>query len=387
MLPDPQASLCAQPQGDDPINTFLLHPVSTFRISGDGQILAANLAAETLCTLPRNSMEGRDVKHIIRLADAQLWRVLDDPEKTISAYGVTLSAGRSAATQADIRLSDALSIGESVVRILAISPISPIADRMQLQSGSRGKSAAAAAAMLAHEIKNPLSGIKGAAQLLERTVSEDAARFTRLICSEVDRIAALIDRMQDLSRESVREKTAQNLYPALFQARDIAVAGFARPILVEEDYDPSLPDVLIDHDAMVQILLNLLKNASEALADTPHPRIRISTAFRHGLSYAATQGSVPVPLPIEVRISDTGPGVPAALVDDMFNPFVTGKRIDVAHSAQNVPYAPSDPSSGHGLGLALVDKLVRDLGGLVRYRRDGMPLMTHFEIHLPIEKG
>jgi two-component system, NtrC family, nitrogen regulation sensor histidine kinase GlnL len=379
MPPEPLHAGSDQPENMG-LDWLHMHPVPSFVIDYTGNITAANLAAETLCTMPRSGILGRPVRDVIRFADMQMWRLLDDPEKSVAAYAVTLSAGRSASTQADIRISEIVGEACNAERLLAIHPISPIAHSVHAIRGTPGKSGAAAAALLAHEIKNPLSGIKGAAQLLERSGGSDASRFTQLICSEVDRIAALIDRMQDLSREQALHTQPQNLYPAIFQARDSAQAGFAQGIMIEEDYDPSIPDVWIDHDSMVQMILNLLKNAAEALVATPNPCIRISTAYRHGLSYSAVEGANPVPLPVELTISDNGPGVPSALVDDMFTPFVTGAKLmsSVGHKI-TVP-------GGQGLGLALVEKLVRDMGGLVRYRRGTSPALTHFDIHLPIAK-
>ncbi len=349
-----------------------LHPVASFVINGSGQILAVSQTAESLCNLPHAAMEGRPIADVVRLAEPGLWRKLNDPAKSIAAYAVALSPGRAATTAADIMISDALNSAGNAgnesagVRIVAIHPRSPMTEPIIAGRSVAAKPAAAASAMLAHEIKNPLSGIKGAAQLLRRNAGKQDQGLTALICEEVDRIAALIDRMQDLSRASGLKRRAQNIYPALFQARDIARAGFAADIRIEEDYDPSLPDVLIDHDAIVQILLNLIKNAAEALAGTSDPMIRISTAYRHGLSYSAVEGAQPVPLPIELRVSDNGPGVPPQLLDAIFSPFVSGRN------------------EGQGLGLALVEKLVRDHGGLIRHRRGGRTLLTHFEIHLPV---
>jgi two-component system, NtrC family, nitrogen regulation sensor histidine kinase GlnL len=358
------------------IDWLMLHPVPTLRINKAGYIISANLAAETLCNMPLAVIIEQSLPKIIRLADQQLWRAFEDPEKNISAFSVILTPGRGSSTKADMRMSEAFSLQADITkdsakpeRLLSISPLSLIADPLQLRSNGTSQSARAAAAMLAHEIKNPLAGIKGAAQLLERQSSNTAKRFTNLIVTEADRIAHLIDRMQDLSQETAPVLRRQNLYPALFQARDSAVAGFAASIQIDEEYDPSLPDVMIDHDAIVQIILNLMKNAVQALHASPNPCIRISTAFRHGLSYTSVPGATPVPLPIEICISDNGPGVAPALVDEIFNPFVTG------HTA------------GQGLGLALVDKLVRDTGGLVRHRRDEHAGLTHFEVHLPIAKG
>jgi two-component system nitrogen regulation sensor histidine kinase GlnL len=223
------------------------------------------------------------------------------------------------------------------------------------------RSAVGAAAMLAHEIKNPLSGIRGAAQLIED--GAEAGELTRLIVSEVDRIAALIDRMEDFTDTRPLEVEPLNIYPLLTHVRDVARAGFARGITFEERFDPSLPDVLGSRDALLQVLLNLLKNAAEVLIGTTDRRITLSTAYRHGMS-VGTPGGPRRALPIEICVIDTGPGAPEDIAEHLFDPFVSGRP------------------EGKGLGLALVDKLVRDMGGMVQYSREGSPEQTVFRILL-----
>ncbi len=224
--------------------------------------------------------------------------------------------------------------------------------------GASARAASGAAAMLAHEIKNPLSGIRGAAQLL------GAGELTTLIVTEVDRIAALIDRMQDFSDTRPLEVSPENIYPLIGHARRLALAGFARGVAIEERFDPSLPPAAINRDALLQILINLLKNAREAARLERNPRILITTAYRHGMS-VATPGKPRVPLPIEICVIDNGPGAPADIVDHLFDPFVSGRP------------------EGQGLGLALVDKLMRDMGGIVQYAREGSPEMTILRLLLP----
>lgn len=224
--------------------------------------------------------------------------------------------------------------------------------------GASARAASGAAAMLAHEIKNPLSGIRGAAQLL------GAGELTTLIVTEVDRIAALIDRMQDFSDTRPLEVAPENIYPLIGHARRLALAGFARGVAIEERFDPSLPPAAINRDALLQILINLLKNAREAARLERNPRILITTAYRHGMSVAAP-GKPRVPLPIEICVIDNGPGAPADIVDHLFDPFVSGRP------------------EGQGLGLALVDKLMRDMGGIVQYAREGSPEMTILRLLLP----
>lgn len=221
------------------------------------------------------------------------------------------------------------------------------------------RAAVGAAAMLAHEIRNPLSGIRGAAQLL------GAGELTQLIVTEVDRIAGLIDRMQEFGDTRPLPLAAENIYPLLGHARGVAIAGFARGVRIDERYDPSLPPARINRDALTQVMINLLKNAREAVRNERSPRITITTAYRHGFTRAAGQGQPRLPLPIEICVIDNGPGAPADIAEHLFDPFISGRP------------------EGQGLGLALVDKLVRDMGGIVQYSREGTPVATVLRLLLP----
>jgi two-component system nitrogen regulation sensor histidine kinase GlnL len=225
--------------------------------------------------------------------------------------------------------------------------------------------------MLAHEIKNPLSGIRGAAQLLEVDATDDMRLLTGLIRDEVDRIAALIDRMQHFTSNQPLICKAENIYPLLDHAINLALAGFARGRAIFRHYDPSLPFASVNGDALVQIMLNLIKNAVEATETVPEARrdIVVSTAFRHGISLMSERGKQNAPLQVEVQVIDHGPGVPDSIRDVLFNPFISDKR------------------SGQGLGLALVDKLVRDMNGLVQYERDAAEDRTIFRLLLPMGVG
>jgi two-component system nitrogen regulation sensor histidine kinase GlnL len=213
--------------------------------------------------------------------------------------------------------------------------------------------------MLAHEIRNPLSGIRGAAQLL------GPGELTQLIVTEVDRIAALIDRMQDFGDTRPLPTGPENIYPLLDHARSLALAGFARGVTIEERFDPSLPFAQVNRDALLQILINLLKNACEAAAATRQPRLVLTTAYRHGVATVAAPGRPRVALPIEICVIDNGPGAPDDIADHLFDPFVSSRP------------------EGQGLGLALVDKLMRDMGGIVQYAREGTPPMTVLRLLLP----
>jgi len=219
--------------------------------------------------------------------------------------------------------------------------------------------------VLAHEIKNPLAGIRGAAQLLGRKLEGADLALTGLIADEVDRIAKLIDQMQSLSRRTPQELGPCNLHEAVRRACAVIDAGGTAPTIIEE-FDPSLPPVLGNVDALVQVLLNLLANAADACRTMPQPRITVRTRFASGLQLHPGSEGLPVRLPIELRVSDNGPGIDLALRDHVFEPFVTSKK------------------SGQGLGLALVRRLVRDMNGRVGHDRDEVTGLTHFRIHLPM---
>jgi two-component system nitrogen regulation sensor histidine kinase GlnL len=204
------------------------------------------------------------------------------------------------------------------------------------------------AATLAHEVRNPLSGIRGAAQLLESVVPEDDRALTRLICDEADRVCALVDRMEDFGDPSSLERRPVNIHQVLEHVRRIAAAGFARRIRFAELYDPSLPHVEGDRDRLVQVFLNLVKNAAEAVP-AQGGQITIVTQYQHGLRVAVGNSRERLELPITVEIRDNGSGVPADVLDHVFEPFVTTKR------------------DGKGLGLPLVAKIVADHQGAVSY--------------------
>ena len=323
----------------------------------------ANVRAESLLNMARSAIIGSNVANTIRIADTAGRPNFWDTDKPLSAYDIRVHAGRQAAMEVDLMISPiADHEGWRVVALHAHSQAQQIAHRRAM-GGTR--SAMGAAAILAHEIKNPLSGIRGAAQLLEASVDDRSSALTQLICNEVDRIAALIDRMQDFTTEQPLLCKAENIYPLLDRAVELAAAGFARNIKLVRQYDPSLPFAEINGDAFVQIMLNLIKNAAEALENVNKGEIQITTAYRHGVS-VRIEGRGNASLPIEIQISDNGPGVPDHIHEHLFNPFISSKR------------------DGQGLGLALVDKLVRDMNGLVQYTRDPDYKRSIFRILLPM---
>ncbi|MAW98733.1 MAG: two-component sensor histidine kinase [Sphingomonas sp.] len=339
---------------------FASLPVAALLIDPDECVARANAAAEHLLNQSERAMKGQ-----------RLDRLIEPP----SGYADRRPGLGFAAFDADIRIRRGADIRADFVegfvadrpewRIVTLHH-APAGRRMGygIDRSAGARAAIGAAAMLAHEIKNPLSGIRGAAQLLAAGVDQPE-ELTSLITAEVDRVAALIDRMEDFTDTRPLELRAQSIYPLLAHARSLAEAGFASDIEIVEDYDPSLPPALLDRDAFLQVVLNLIKNAAEALDGVSDPRITISTAFRHGMSVSVGPGHPRRPLPIEITISDNGPGAPADIAEHLFEPFVSGKP------------------EGKGLGLPLVDKLIRDMGGIVHYQREPTdPPTTEFHIFL-----
>ncbi|WP_242115476.1 two-component system sensor histidine kinase NtrB [Sphingomonas lacusdianchii] len=329
-------------------------PVAALVLDEAGCVTHANGAAELLLNLSDRAMRGLSLEQIISLPPGYAEQ---RDGRAFASYDCELQLKRGGRLRVDFH--DSPAAHGSAWRIVMLYGLRG-GHAMPQAAGARA--AIGAAAMLGHEIKNPLSGIRGAAQLLSGDV-DDRPVLTDLIIAEVDRIAALIDRMQDFTDDRPRELVTQNIYPVLAHAVQLASAGFARGVTIEERFDPSLPPVRIDRDAFVQVMVNLLKNAAEALEKVDTPRIILGTAYRHGMSHAMGSGRRAVP--IELTVTDNGPGAPADIAGHLFEPFVSGKR------------------EGRGFGLPMVEKLVGEMGGLVRYAREGYPPMTVFRIHLP----
>jgi two-component system nitrogen regulation sensor histidine kinase GlnL len=350
-------------EGETSILNALPHPV--ILVAAEGHVRAANDAAQLFFQASANMLARHPLSHFVPFG-SPLVSLVDQVRhsgSSVNEYRVDIGTPRIGGERiVDIYATPAAERPGDVVVMLQERTM---ADKMDRQLTHRGaaRSVIGLAAMLAHEIKNPLSGIRGAAQLLEQSVDDDDRTLTRLITEEADRIVKLVDRMEVFSDERPIEREPVNIHIVLEHVRRLAQSGFARNIRVLEEYDPSLPPVFANRDQLVQVFLNLVKNAAEALADTPDGEIVLSTAFRPGVRLSVPGSSRRMSLPLEFCVRDNGPGVPAEIQAHMFDPFVTTKP------------------NGTGLGLALVAKIIGDHGGVIEC--DSQPRRTVFRVLLP----
>lgn len=341
-------------------------PQALLVLAPDLTLAAVNPAAEALLGASASRVLRRTLVDVLAFDEPLVFARLGEGEANLVARDCRVAILGQAPRRLDLVAAPVLHhpgwqmllLEPVVVDALNLGPADPRDDGTVLRAPD----------VLAHEIKNPLAGIRGAAQLLDRRVDSDNRALTQLITREVDRIAALIDQMQSLSRRGTGPSEPCNLHEAVRHARAIMLAGQGTapaPLLVEA-FDPSLPAVDANRDALVQVLLNLLVNARDACAASARPQIVVRTRFASGIQLHHARDGRPLRLPIELRVSDNGPGVPPALGDHIFEPFVSTKP------------------TGQGLGLALVQKLVRDMHGRVSHDRDETAGLTHFRLHLPV---
>ncbi len=336
-------------------------------IGTERRVTFANVAAEEFFGTSAEVMRRRPLGALIPPSSPVIGLIERCLIESVSfhEYGIDLAMRPGEASRVvDLQVAPIVLEGRHHV-VLVVQPraIANTIDR-QLVHRDAARSVRGMSAMLAHEIKNPLSGIRGAAQLLEQDLPAEAHELTQLICAETARIAALVDRFEVFSNAPPAFTDNVNLHAVLDHVRRLAQSGFAKNIKFIEDYDPSLPDVVGDQDMLTQVFLNLVKNASEALADVPNPEIRLTSAFRPGVRLSLPGRTRRVSLPLEFSVTDNGAGVPEQLQNHLFDPFVTTK------------------SSGSGLGLALVAKMIGDHGGVVEFT--SQPGRTSFRVLLPM---
>ncbi len=342
-------------------------PAATLVIDTDKAIRYANSAAEQLFQSSAPMLIGGPLADILPpngplLALVEQAAATDAP---MSAYGVGLDTPKTGVRTMSVHVAPLIDTPGWLVISLQ-EQTRAIKIGQQLEHRNSARSMTAMAALLAHEVKNPLSGIRGAAQLLGQSAAEEDRKLTQLICDEADRIVALVNRMEVFSDDRPLEREPVNIHAVLERVRRLAENGFAASVRFVERYDPSLPSVNGNHDQLVQVFLNLVKNAAEAVP-AKGGEIVLSTSFQPGVRVAVSGSHGRIQLPLVVTVQDNGAGIPDDLRGYLFDPFVTTKP------------------KGSGLGLALVAKIISDHGGIIEF--ESTHARTIFKIMLPIVLG
>jgi two-component system nitrogen regulation sensor histidine kinase GlnL len=355
-----------------PLAEAMLHalPHPVIMVSPDGRIADANAAAEQFFEGSIPMLRRHMLRDLVPFGSPLLALVEQVRFRgaAVNEYKVDLATPRNPGERlVDLHVAP---LSEHPGHVVVMLQERTIADKMDRQLTHRGaaRSVIALAAMLAHEIKNPLSGIRGAAQLLEQSAGDEDRPLTKLICDETDRIVKLVDRMEVFADERPVDREPVNIHVVLDHVKRLAQSGFARHIKFVEEYDPSLPPVLANRDHLIQVFLNLVKNATEAIGEhATDGEVQLTTAFRPGVRLSVPGTNTRVSLPLEFCVRDNGPGVPDDLMPHLFDPFVTSKP------------------TGSGLGLALAAKIVGDHGGIIEC--ESQPRRTIFRVLMPIYSG
>jgi two-component system nitrogen regulation sensor histidine kinase GlnL len=327
-------------------------------------ILAVNNAAEQLLCGSANSLRGVRLDHLLP-KDNPLFSLIAQARvgnHSVAEYDLSLVSPRIGQHIVNAQAAPVSEMANVVVVSLQERSVAAKIDQ-QLSHRGAARSVGALAAMLAHEVKNPLAGIRGAAQLLEESVRVEDRPLTRLIRDEADRVCSLVDRMEVFAGGGPLQREGVNIHEVLNRVRTLAENSFGRHLRFTEVYDPSLPLVYGNHDQLVQVFLNLIKNAAEACPEQGG-EVTISTAYWHGVRFAVAGSHTRMHLPLMISIQDNGKGIPDDLKPHLFEPFVTSKP------------------KGTGLGLALVAKIIGDHGGVIEF--DSEPRRTLFRVMLPM---
>jgi two-component system nitrogen regulation sensor histidine kinase GlnL len=350
----------------DPAALLSALPMPVVLLDADNRFRFVNHAAEQFLGISAGQLAQHRLGDLVP-ADSPLFLLIAQVrhgEVTVSDHDLNLDGPRLRKQGITVQATPLPEEPGAVLLVLQDASAARALDR-QLTFRSAARSVTGMAAILAHEVKNPLSGIRGAAQLLESSVAEPDRELTVLIRDEADRIRDLVDRMEMFSAKPI-DRGAVNIHRVLEHVRRLAQSGFAAHIRIAESYDPSLPAVHGNRDQLVQVVLNLVKNAAEAItgAGVTSGEITLVTAYQHGVRLAVPGTGQRLGLPLLVAVRDNGPGIPEDLRQNLFDPFVSSKP------------------SGNGLGLALVAKIIADHGGLIEV--DSRPGRTEFRLHLPV---
>ncbi|MBW0157165.1 two-component system sensor histidine kinase NtrB [Sedimentimonas flavescens] len=337
-------------------------PIPALLIDETDRVAEVNPAAELFLNLSARSLRGQSVLERLAIAAPleEIFARVRNNRASLFVNDVDVTTGEKAPVQCNLQVAP---IGEDPNSILMLITPREIADRLGRASmvKSAARSAIGMAEMLAHEIKNPLAGIAGAAQLLSMGLSGEDLELTDLIVDETRRIVKLLEQVEQFGNVRPPEKKSVNIHDILDRARKSAAVGFGAHMTITEDYDPSLPSTLGDADQLTQVFLNLLKNAAEASKGAG--TIRIHTFYDYSLRLRRADGGGQS-VPLQVEIMDDGPGIPPDIANSIFEPFVSGRE------------------NGTGLGLALVSKIISEHDGWISL--DSVPGRTVFRVSLPV---
>lgn len=333
-------------------------------IDPEGRVAQVNHATEVMLGTSAKRLLGKALESFFKPLDTRAAYLLASGEHALVARDVRV---RFAGAENPVNLTMSPMAAYPGWRVVTVSQLV----RENSSSDDSSATSVGAPSILAHEIKNPLAAIKGAAQLIARKLPQGDKALSKMITDEVDRIARLIDRMQQLGSQTAEAGCACNPHEAIRSAVATVRAGGMEGVEIIEEFDPSLPPVLAHRDALEQALINLISNARDACRTAPRAggetgRITIRTRYVSGLVFNPVRFGRSVRLPVEIAISDNGKGVDPALRDRLFEPFVSSK------------------SGGQGLGLALVRKLMQDMNGSITHERETGRGLTHFRLHLPV---
>jgi two-component system nitrogen regulation sensor histidine kinase GlnL len=328
-------------------------------LDAEDRVLTVNGPAEGFLNRSAKALAGADLSGLLTVdggLSAATARVRRN-NASMTLHETTIRIGPGPALRCDVYLSP---LADDVLMLVTPRDISGRVKR-GASSRSAARSAIGMAEMLAHEIKNPLAGITGAAQLLSMNLDPEDLELTDLIVAETRRILKLLEQVEQFGNLRPPQRRAVNIHDVLDRARKSAMVGFAAHMTIDEAYDPSLPQTLADPDQLLQVFLNLLRNAAQV--GRQGGRITIRTFYELSLRVRRRDGSG-ASVPLQVEIVDDGPGVPPEMMGNLFEPFVSGRE------------------NGTGLGLALVSKIVHEHDGWITV--DSEPGRTAFRISLPI---